>query len=98
MTPLDIVMYSWIMDRIEYGGGNMTDVTNGAIAAGVGMNEYSVRKRKQEMYLHDWLSVVRQGGVVYCGDPDAYRKSGVWIPPKVSSRKLMGMRTNLDRF
>ena len=98
MTPWDYVLYSWIMDRIEYGGGNMTDVTNGAIAAGLGISEDSVKQRKKGLYLRGCLKVVRRGSVVYCADGDALARDGVPRPPKVSSRKKERMHTNLDRF
>lgn len=97
MTPWDIVLYSWILDRIEYGGGTMTDVTNAAIGASLGLTEYSVRKRKAGLYARGWLEAVRRGQMVYCADPELAKVRG-YIEPKVSSRKSSGPRLNLDRF
>lgn len=97
MTPWDIVLYSWILDRIEYGGGNMTDVTNASIGAALGLTEYSVCKRKAGLYSRGWLEVVRRGQMVYCADPERTKREG-YIEPKVSSRKSNAPRLNLERF
>lgn len=96
MTPWDIALYSWVLDRIEYGGGTMTDVTNAAIGAGLGLTEYSVRKRKVGMYARGWLEPVRRGQMVYCAAPDLVRSDG-YVYPKVSSRKSTAPRLNLDK-
>ena len=98
MTPWDYVLYSWLLDRIEYGGGNMTDVTNASIAAGLGVGEASVKKWKGVLYANGWLKAVRYGKMVYCADPVAMEKDGGPRPPKVPSRGVKPMRLNLERF
>ena len=97
MTPLDILLYSWIVDRIEYGGGSMTDVSNAMIATSLGMDIFSVRKRKTGLYAHGWLEAVRQGSMVYCAEPGIVARMGGYFVPKVSSRASKAMRLNLDR-